>query len=104
MKDKKLTPKIIDTIKGKLDECVPQKEIAEMFGVSQSVVSRIKTGKDYVYEPPLVIKGLSKKTKQILKNIAANKGVLSANGLIRSEILKYIDNTPEHLKRPPLDY
>ena len=49
----KLTENNVAAIRGLLDEAIPGKQIAEMYGVDPMQVSRIKHGRTWKHVPPL---------------------------------------------------
>jgi len=100
---RQLTEDDVLSIKKLLEQGVNQKIIAMKFGVTQSDISIIKSGKRYgSYKGSgLFVYGLSQKTKETLRNIAENKG-LNFSEFIRFEIQKIIETTPDNLKRKPI--
>lgn len=91
-----------EKIRDLLDKQVPQSAIAKQFSIQQSDVSRLKNNKEYEDYPGIRIRGISRKTREILETIAANKD-LKLQAFLKIAIHDIIDNTPERYKRPIQD-
>jgi hypothetical protein len=94
----------IEEIKKMLKQGFEQRLIAIKYKIPQSDVSKIKTGTLYDKKySRLYLCSVSETTKNILKNIALNKGYKDYPEYVKFELRKIIENTPEHLKQKPLD-
>lgn len=83
---------------------IEQRIIAIKFKIPQSDVSKIKTDSfNRNKYKALYLCSVSETTKNILRNIAINKGYSDYPEYVKFELHKIIDATPEHLKRKPLE-
>lgn len=100
----KLSENQISEIKKMLDNGVNQKTIAFKYEITQADVSFIKNDKhlektDYT---KLYVSNVSNTKKELLDNIAKNKGYKGYPELLKYHINKLIEEAPDHLKKKPL--